>query len=434
MRIGMKIALALALALMAVSVLSPTVAAAPGDIDKADTTWVMVSIGLVFIMTPAVALFYGGMLRKESVLSMLGQSIVVISVITLIWVVIGYSLAFGDDIGGIIGGLDFVMLEGVGLDPSPVYATTIPHIGFMMFQGTFAIITAALILGGVAERMRFKALILFIMAWAILVYSPVAHWVWGGGWIGELGALDFAGGTVVHIASGTSALAAALVLGKRSKIIRKDTPHNIPMVVIGGSILWIGWFGFNGGSALAADGIAVSALVVTHISAAAAAATWGLINWFHVGRPGVLGLITGGVAGLVAITPAAGFVEPSGALAIGIGAGVLCYFGVNLKRRLKVDDALDVFGVHGVGGIWGALATGIFASTAVNPAGDDGLLYGGYDLMSAQLISVVVVAAFAFTASVVIMKVMSLFMEVRMTKEEEMIGADIIHHGENAYT
>ncbi|MHC1680857.1 MAG: ammonium transporter [Methanomassiliicoccales archaeon] len=433
--IGSKFALLLALALVALPLLSSPVAAADGDVDSGDTAWLMISTGLVFIMTPAVAFFYGGMLRKSNFLSMLGQSILIIGVVTIIWVVFGYSLTFGTDNGGLIGGAEYLMLNGVDLAPNSL-APTVPHILFMMYQGMFAIITVALIIGGVAERMKLSSLIIFLSIWTAAVYIPVAHWVWGGGWIYDLGALDFAGGTVVHITAGVSVLAAAIVLGKRINQARggQEVPHNIPMVVLGGALLWIGWFGFNGGSALAANGLAANALVVTHISAAMAAAVWGLISWLDTGRVSVLGLISGGVAGLVAITPAAGFVNPTGALFIGLGAAVVCYGGILLRKRLGFDDALDVWGVHGLGGTFGAIATGLFATTAVNAAGKDGLLYGGgADLLVAQLISVAVVWAFAFGVTYVILKVISKFMPLRMTKDEEKIGADIIQHGESAY-
>ncbi len=433
--IGLKFALFLALALLALPLVSSPVAAADGEVDSGDTAWLMISTGLVFIMTPAVAFFYGGMLRKSNFLSMLGQSILIIGVVTIIWVVFGYSLTFGTDNGGLIGGAEYLMLNGVDLAPNSL-APTVPHILFMMYQGMFAIITVALIIGGVAERMKLSSLIIFLSIWTAVVYIPVAHWVWGGGWIYDLGALDFAGGTVVHITAGVSVLAAALVLGKRINQARggQEVPHNIPMVVLGGALLWIGWFGFNGGSALAANGLAANALVVTHISAAMAAAVWGLISWLDTGRVSVLGLISGGVAGLVAITPAAGFVNPTGALFIGLGAAVVCYGGILLRKRLGFDDALDVWGVHGLGGTFGAIATGLFATTAVNAAGKDGLLYGGgTDLLIAQLISVAVVWAFAFGVTYVILKVLSKFMPLRMTKDEEKIGADIIQHGESAY-
>jgi ammonium transporter, Amt family len=433
--IGLKLALLTGFALLLLPLVASPVAAADGVNDSGDTAWLMISTGLVFIMTPAVAFFYGGMLRKNSFLSMLGQSIIIIGVVTLIWVIFGYSLTFGSDNWGIIGDAQYIMLNGVDLVPNGI-APTVPHILFMMYQGMFAIITVALIIGGVAERMKLKSLIIFLSIWTVAVYIPVAHWVWGGGWIYDLGALDFAGGTVVHITAGVSVLAATLVLGKRLNHGKgnPEVPHNIPMVVLGGALLWIGWFGFNGGSALASTGLAANALVVTQVSAAVAAVVWGLVSWLHTGRVSVLGLISGGVAGLVAITPAAGFVNVTGALFIGLGAGVVCYGGILLRKKAGFDDALDVWGVHGLGGTFGALATGLFATTAVNAAGKDGLLYGGgADLLVAQAISVAVVWAFAFGVTYVLLKAMSKVMPLRMTKEEEKIGADIIQHGESAY-
>lgn len=406
-------------------------------IDAGNTAWVLISAALVFIMTPAVGFFYGGMLGKKNVLSILGQIIIIIGMVTLIWVTVGFTLAFSGNGQDLIGNFDWLMLDKVGIDPlAPYDYTSIPGILFMMFQGMFAIITVALITGGVAERMKLKALVIFLFIWTLLVYIPVAHWVWGGGWIAQLGALDFAGGTVVHITAGVSVLAAVIVLGKRTSLGNGgvDVPHNIPFVVLGGALLWIGWFGFNGGSALAADGIAANAFVVTMVAGATAGLVWGMVSWLHLGRPGVLGMITGGIAGLVAITPACGYVNVTGAIVIGIGAGVFCYGGILLKKRFNYDDALDVFGVHGVGGTWGAIATGLFA-TGTLASSSKGLFYGGgFDLLSAQLIAVAVVYAFAFGITFAALFVMKKVMVVRMTKEEERIGADIIQHGENAYS
>jgi len=411
------------------------------DINTGNTAWVLISTALVFIMTPAVGFFYGGMLGKKSVLSIMGQTIIIIGMVTLIWVIVGFSLAFGGWGQPLIGNFNWVMLNGVGIEPlstadgSYYGSTGIPGILFMMFQGMFAIITVSLIVGGVAERMKLKAIIVFLFIWTMVVYLPVAHWVWGNGWLAQLGALDFAGGTVVHITAGISTLAAVLVLGKRisQKNGNPETPHNIPFVVLGGALLWIGWFGFNGGSALAANGIAANAFVVTMVAAATAAVVWGLVSYFHLGRPGVLGLISGGVAGLVAITPAAGYVDTTGAIAIGIGAGVFCYGGILLKRRFHYDDALDVFGVHGIGGTWGAIATGIFA-TGTLASTSKGVAYGGgFTLLGAQLIAVAAVWAFAFAVTFVIMMILKKVMTIRMTKEEERIGADITQHGESAY-
>ncbi|HTY48010.1 MAG TPA: ammonium transporter [Methanomassiliicoccales archaeon] len=407
-------------------------------VNPGDTAWMLISTALVFVMTPAVGFFYGGMLRKQNMLSILGQTIIILGMVTLVWVTVGFTLAFGAFREPLIGNFDWVMLKGIGGGPLDQYAPTIPGILYMMFQGMFAIITVALIIGGIAERMRLKALVVFLFIWTFAVYIPVAHWVWGGGWLAALGALDFAGGTVVHITAGISVLAAVLVLGKRvtANNGNLETPHNIPFVVLGGALLWIGWFGFNGGSALSSGELAANAFVVTHIAAATAATVWGLISWLHLGRPGVLGMISGAVAGLVAITPASGYVDVSGAIAIGIGAGVFCYGGILLRRRLGFDDALDVFGVHGVGGTWGAIATGLFATSSVNSAViNNGLFYGGgLSLLGSQIIAVAVVWGFAFSVTFVLMHILKRVMAVRMTKEEERIGADIIQHGETAYS
>ncbi len=406
-------------------------------INSGDTAWMLISTALVFLMIPAVGFFYGGMLRKQNMLSILGQTIIILGMVTLIWVIAGFSLAFGSNGSPFLGNLDWLMLKGVGQDPlSAAYGPSIPGILYMMFQGMFAIITVALIIGGIAERMRLKALVIFLGIWTVLVYIPVAHWVWGGGFLAQLGALDFAGGTVVHITAGISVLSAVLILGKRVSASNggPETPHNIPFVVLGGALLWVGWFGFNGGSAIGSNGLAAQAFVTTQIAAATAAVVWGLINWLHTGRPGVLGMISGAVAGLVAITPASGFVDASGAILIGIGAGAFCYGGIILRRRFGFDDALDVWGVHGVGGTWGAIATGFFATTAVNAAGKDGLFYGGgANLLIAQLAAVAVVWVFAFSITAFLMWTLSKVMRVRMTKEEERIGADMIQHGESAY-
>lgn len=410
-------------------------------IEYGNTAWVLISTALVFIMTPAVGFFYGGLLGKKNMLSVLGQSIIIIGMVTLIWVTVGFSLAFGGWGQPYIGDLEWLMLNGVGTEPlstadgSYYGATGIPGLAFMMFQGMFAIIAVALIIGGVAERMKLKALIIFLFIWTFVVYLPVAHWIWGNGWLAQLGAIDFAGGIVIHITAGVSVLAAVIVLGKRLSLANccPDVPHNVPFVVLGGALLWIGWFGFNGGSALAADGLAANAVVVSQVSAATAAITWGAISYFHQGRPGVLGLITGAIAGLAAITPAAGFVDVSGAIVIGLGAGVFCYGGILLKKKFNYDDTLDVFGVHGVGGIWGVIATGIFC-TGTLASSRKGLAYGGgFDLLSDQIVAAAVVAAFAFAVSFAILYILKKLMVIRMTKEEERIGADITQHGESAY-
>ncbi len=348
-------------------------------IDTGDTAWVLTSTALVMLMTPGLALFYGGLVRRKNVLSTIMHSFFILGLVSVVWVLWGYTLAFGPDTGlGLIGGLDWLGLEGVTGEPSDVYATTIPHLAFMAFQMMFAIITPALISGAFAERKRFKAFVLFAVAWSTFVYAPIAHWVWSpDGWLFDLGVLDFAGGTVVHLSSGIAALVAALFIGRRTGLIEPATePHDVPMTVLGAGLLWFGWFGFNAGSAVGANGLAANALVTTNTAAAMAAITWVTISWLHKGTPSVLGAAIGAVAGLVAITPAAGYVTPAASILIGLGVGVVCYGAAQLRLRSRVDDALDVFAVHGVGGAFGAIATGVFATTAVNAAGFDGLLNG----------------------------------------------------------
>jgi ammonium transporter, Amt family len=387
-------------------------------------------------MTPGLALFYGGMVRKKNVLSTIMQSFIIIALISIQWVVVGYSLAFGPDHAGIIGGLDWLALAGVGQEPNPDYAATIPALLFMAFQLMFAIITPALITGSIAERMRFPAFLAFILLWATFIYDPLAHWVWGvGGFLRTLGALDFAGGTVVHISSGISGLVAALVLGKRKGHGSEPmAPHHLPMTILGAGLLWFGWFGFNAGSALGANGLAAIALVTTNTSAAAAALSWVFVEWLHRGKPTVLGAVSGAVAGLVAITPGAGFVTVLSSIAIGLVGGALCYLAVSiLKAKLGYDDALDAFGCHGIGGIWGALATGIFATKAVNPAGADGLLYGNAAQLGIQGIGVLVTILFAGVATFVILKLISLVFKLRASVDEEENGLDLSLHGEQAY-
>ncbi|MBQ1609583.1 MAG: ammonium transporter [Elusimicrobia bacterium] len=397
----------------------------------ADTAFIIICAALVMIMTPGVALFYGGMVRRKNVLGMLMQSFVVLGIATVIWLVYGYSLAFGPDIGHVIGSLKWAFLDGVGLEPDPTYSSTLPHQLFMAFQMMFAVLTPALITGAFAERFKFKAFIIFIAVWLTIVYCPIAHWVWGqDGWIKNLGGLDFAGGLVVHIASGTSALAAILVLGTRNGYKKEAMPpHNLPITFIGAAILWIGWFGFNAGSALEASGLAVSAFVVTHIAAGAALLSWMIAEWLYRGKPTVLGAVSGAVAGLVAITPAAGFVTPISALIIGFAGGVICFFAVNLKERFGYDDSLDVIGVHGVGGIAGALLTGIFATTLVNPGGAD----GGVTLLKIQVISVVATIVYAFIVSFIILKIVDKFVGLRVEHKEELQGLDLSQHGESGY-
>lgn len=421
------------------SVLSiPMMIFAEGEavIDTGDTAFNMVSTALVFLMTPALAFFYGGMVRKKNVLNTLMNSFVMVGLISIQWVLIGYTLAFGSDKGGIIGGLDFLGFIGVGGTPNPDYAATIPHAGFAMYQMMFAIITPALITGAFAERMRFSAFLIFTTLWATLVYDPLAHWVWGvGGWIRELGALDFAGGTVVHISSGIAGLVAAIVLGKRKGYRTTPMiPHNIPFVLLGAAVLWFGWFGFNAGSALGANGLAVSAFIVTNTAAAAALLSWIIIEWLHHGKPTLLGAATGCVVGLVAITPAAGFVSPLSAIIIGLLVSPLSYFAISvLKPKFGYDDSLDVFGCHGIGGIFGALATGVFASTEVNPAGADGLLFGNPGLLGIQALSVVATIVFSGLLTFIILKAISIFVKLRVSESDEDEGLDVSQHGEDAY-
>ena len=411
--------------------------AAPAPtIDKGDTAWIMVATALVMSMTaPGLALFYGGLVRAKNMLSVLMQCMVCLAVISIQWIVFGYTLAFGTTQNGLIGGLDFLGLAGVGGAPNPDYAATLPHLTFMMFQGTFAIITPALIVGAFAERMKFSAFLIFTTLWAILIYDPLAHWVWGvGGWIRSMGALDFAGGTVVHISSGISALAAALLIGKRIGHGHEPMPpHNLPFTVAGAALLWFGWFGFNAGSALAADGIAANAFVTTNTGAAAATLGWIFIEWITRGKPTVLGAASGAVAGLVSITPGAGFVTPMGAIAIGFLGGVICFYGIRLKEMIGADDALDVVGVHCVGGTWGALATGIFATKAVNAAGADGLLYGNPGQLVTQAIGVGATMVYCFVGAFILLKVTDLLVGLRVADEEEFSGLDLSQHSERAY-
>jgi Amt family ammonium transporter len=404
-------------------------------INGADTVWVMVSAALVMLMTPALGFFYGGLVRQKNVLSTLMHSFFMLALISVQWVLWGYSLAFGPDKGGIIGGLEWMGLSGVGLEPNPTYAATIPHQAFMVFQMMFAVITPALISGAFAERKRFKAFAIFSLLWATFVYDPVAHWVWAeGGWLRKLGALDFAGGTVVHITSGVSALVCALVLGKRLGFRKEPMePHNVTLTVLGTAMLWFGWFGFNAGSSLSAGALGVSAFVTTNTAAAMAALTWMTASWIRHKRPSVLGATAGAVAGLVGITPAAGFVTPMAAILIGFIAGLGCYLVVELVVRRRVDDALDVFGVHGVGGVLGALATGVFATTQVNSAGANGLLYGNPQQLLVQALAVAAVALYAAGATWGLLKIVDALFGLRVSEEEEKRGLDSSQHGEAAY-
>ncbi|MFM9108507.1 MAG: ammonium transporter [Chloroflexota bacterium] len=404
--------------------------------DTGDTAWVLMSTALVMLMTPALGFFYGGLVQRKNVLSTIMHSFFILALISVMWVLWGYSLAFAPG-GQFIGGLDWLGFRGVGMEPNPTYAATIPHMLFAGYQMMFAIITPALITGAFAERKRFKAMVVFSLLWSTLVYAPVAHWVWSpDGWLFKLGALDFAGGTVVHLTSGISALVAAMVLGQRIGFGKEALePHNLTYTVLGAGLLWFGWFGFNAGSALGANGLAANALVVTNTAAAMGALTWMTVSWIRHGHPSVLGAAAGAVAGLVAITPAAGFVDASSSILIGFGAGVFCFFAVDLLKGLfKVDDALDVFAVHGVGGIWGALATGLFAQEAIRglPA-TNGLFHGAPEQFVKQIIAVVAVGAFAAIVTWLILKVLDVTVGLRVPEQEEVLGLDTTTHGEAAY-
>lgn len=402
-----------------------------------DTAWMMISSALVMLMTPGLAFFYGGMVRRKNMLSVLMQCFIILCVMSVQWVLFGYSLSFCPNAGGFWGGLGWAGLRGVGLEPYAGYAATIPHQAFMIFQAMFAVITPALIIGAFAERIRFSAFLLFSLLWATLVYDPVCHWVWGiGGFLRNMGALDFAGGTVVHINAGIAALVTALVIGRRKNLQQHiPAPHNLPFVVLGTGLLWFGWFGFNAGSALSANGLAVNAFVVTHTAAAAAGLSWALIEWMHNGKPTIFGTVSGAVAGLVAITPASGFVSVIPAIIIGALASVFCFSAVALiKPRLGYDDSLDAFGVHCVGGIWGALATGLFASKAVNPTGNDGLFFGNPGLLVIQAKAVLITLAYSFIVTLAIYKVVDSVLGVRVNEKEELVGLDLSQHHERAYT
>jgi Amt family ammonium transporter len=405
-------------------------------IDSGDTTFVLISAALVMLMTPGLALFYGGMVRSKNVLSTLMQSFFVLGLISIQWALFGYSLSFGPDIHGIIGNLSWAFLAGVGQAPNPAYAATIPHAAFMIFQAMFAVITVALITGSFAERVKFPAFVLFALLWTTLVYDPVAHWVWGiGGWLHNKGILDFAGGTVVHILSGVSGLVFALMIGKRKGFGSEVMlPHHLPMTVIGASLLWFGWFGFNAGSALAANGLAAGAFIATHFAAASAAVSWVTSEWLYHGKPTLLGAASGCIAGLVAITPACGYVNLTGALAIGLSAGVICFLFVSkIKAKFGYDDSLDAFGCHGIGGTWGAIATGLFATKTVNPAGGNGLFYGNPHQLWIQLTGVAASWVFAAVMTFLILKGISLFVQIRVDEAQEAEGLDITEHGERGY-
>ena len=405
----------------------------PG-INSADTAWVSISASLVMLMTPALGFFYGGLVRQKNLVSTLAQCFIIFAVASVVWTLWGYSLAFGPSHGGLVGGLKYAFLSGVGGAPNKDYAATIPALSYYFFQMKFAAITPALIIGAFAERIRFSSLIAFIVVWATVVYAPVAHWVWGmGGWLRNLGALDFAGGTVVHVLAGVSALACALAIGRRNAGAHESPPCNVPFVILGAALLWFGWFGFNAGSALAMNGIAVNALVTTNVAAAVATVSWMAVDWYLNGKPTGTGAATGAVCGLVAITPAAGFVDVTSAIVIGLVAGAVCHFTVLLVNRTRLDDTLDVFACHGVGGMWGALATGIFASKLVNPAGANGLLNGNPRQFLIQLAAVAASAIWAFGVSTIILKVMDAVVSLRVSPQEEELGLDLSQHGEYAF-
>jgi Amt family ammonium transporter len=415
----------------------PAAAPAAAAIDSGDTAWVLVSAALVMLMTPALAFFYGGLVRRKNILSVLMQCLMILCLVSVQWVLVGYSLSFGPDRGSVIGGLEWVGLRTVGMEPNPAYAATVPHEVFMIFQMMFAVITPALIIGAFAERMRFSAFCVFSLLWATLVYDPVAHWIWGsGGFLRHGGALDFAGGAVVHINAGMTSLAAALVLGRRQGYPQGiSPPHNLPFAVLGAGLLWFGWFGFNAGSALKASGLAGNAFVATHIAGAVAGITWSTLDWLKHKKPTTLGMITGAVAGLAAVTPACGFVTPGGAIGIGIGAGVIPWLVVTyLKSALGYDDSLDAFGVHGIGGIWGVVATGLWATKTINPDGADGLLYGNPMQLWIQVKVVLITVVWSFVLGFVLLKLVDAVLGLRVSEHEERVGLDLTLHREAAYT
>ena len=408
-------------------------AAPPPTVDTGDTAFVLVSAALVMLMTPGLAFFYGGMVRSKNVLGMLMQSYIAVAVISLQWILWGYSLGFAPG-SSFVGGLQWLGLSGVGVEPNADYAATIPHQAFMVYQGMFAVITPALITGAIADRMKFKTYLVFLVLWATLVYDPIAHWVWGvGGMLRGMGALDFAGGTVVHISSGVSALVAAMVLGRRRGFPNSPMPpHNLPLTLLGTGILWFGWFGFNAGSALGAGGLATSAFVATNTAAAAATLGWMFMDWIVKGKPTALGAASGAVAGLVAITPAAGFVTPMAAIIIGALGGIVCFSAVSIKARTTLDDSLDVFGVHGVGGTLGALLTGVFATKVINSAGNDGLLYGNAGLLGIQATAVLATWVYSAIVTFVLLKILDVVMGLRVSNQGEEAGLDVDQHGESA--
>jgi len=405
-------------------------------INSGDTAWVLICTAFVMFMTPGLAFFYGGMVRRKNMLSVLMQCFIILCVLTIQWMLFGYSLSFAPG-NGFWGGFGWAGLNGVGTGAYPDYAATIPHEAFMIFQAMFAVITPALIIGAFAERIKFSSFLVFTILWATFVYNPLCHWVWGsGGWLKNLGVLDFAGGIVVHTTAGIAALVTVLMIGRRSNLDHNvPAPHNVPFVVLGTALLWFGWFGFNAGSALAANGIAANAFVVTNAAAASAGLTWALLEWIRNGKPTVFGAVTGSIAGLATVTPASGFVSPLSGLMIGVLASIFCYIAVAvIKPKFKYDDSLDAFGVHGVGGILGTLATGIFAQKAINPAGADGMLFGNPNQFAIQLVGVSVAVAYTFVATLIIYKFVDLFFKMRVSEKEELMGLDLTQHHERAYT
>jgi Amt family ammonium transporter len=408
----------------------------PQSINAGDTAWVLAAAALVMVMTPAVGFFYGGMVSSKNVVSLIKQSLLILGIVSIQWVLFGYSLVFGNDVGGVIGGLNFFGLHGVGYAPNANYAGTIPQLAFMIFQAMFAIVTPALIIGSFVGRMRFRTLVLFVMLWSTLVYDPIAHWVWGmGGWLHTLGALDFAGGTVVHISAGFAGLAAAIVIGKRRDYQQAQplASNNVPFVLLGAALLWFGWFGFNAGSALAASPLSVSAFVVTNTAAAAAALTWMVLSWADNKKPSAMATATGAVCGLVAITPASGFVGPMASIAIGIIAGVVTYLMLLFRsKRTRIDDTLDVWAAHGMGGVTGAILTGVFAEKAINSAGNNGLLFGNPGQLWIQLLAVVVSLTYSFVITYLLLKLLTP-MKLRVSSEDEAQGLDLAVHGEEGY-
>ncbi len=400
-----------------------------------DTAFVLVSAALVMFMTPGLALFYGGMVRTKNSLGTIMQSFIIIGVISLEWILWGYSMAFGPDKFGVIGGMEWFGLKGVGLQPSAVYATTVPQQVFMIYQCMFAVITPALITGAFAERMRFGPFLLFSLLWATFVYNPLCHWIWAdGGWLNRLGALDFAGGVAVHVSSGVAALAAAIILGKRQGYGKENLqPHNLPMTLLGAGILWFGWFGFNAGSALSAGALAGSAFVATHVAGTTGALSWMAMEWRYTGKATTLGIASGAIAGLATVTPAAGFVGPLSAALIGVLAGIGCYLGIRAKNRFGYDDSLDVVGIHGVGGTLGLLAVGLLASKGVNPGGADGLFFGNGSQVGIQALAILVTIVYTFIVSYIILKVVDKLLGLRVSEDDEIGGLDLTQHNETAY-